>query len=112
MTSAELPIACVPPVDQVGSRKHGDLMIWSEENQGKKQRACYEPQEARSHRHAQVLTGSTCVYTSYIVPHVAAATVGIRLSGTQRRWFTHFRLLTLQQEGRPPEDGEHSGGVI
>lgn len=36
MTSAELPIACVPPVDQVGSRKYGDLRIWSEENQGKK----------------------------------------------------------------------------
>lgn len=38
MTSTELPIACVPPVDQVGSRKYGDLRIWSEENQGKKQR--------------------------------------------------------------------------
>lgn len=36
MTSTELPIACVPPVDQVGSRKYGDLRIWSEENQGKK----------------------------------------------------------------------------
>lgn len=31
------------------------------------------------HYHAQVLTGSMCVYTSYIVPRVAPFTVGTRL---------------------------------
>ena len=33
------------------------------------------------HYCAQVLTDSMCVYTSYIVPHAAAATAGTRPSG-------------------------------
>lgn len=49
------------------------------------------------HYHAQVLTGSMCVYTSYIVPHVAASTVGTRL----------FRTVTGPLGARGAERGHH-----